>query len=253
MIDYFLSLMSGALINIYFGATALIVGFGFSVLLALGLTRARGMIYYASSTYVYIFRGSPLFIQLYLFYYAIRATGWPGYRIPGTFDKPYDFLLDTLLLAPIVLTLNTAAYAAVIFANALRAVPKGEAEAADAYGFTPFQKFRRVTWPAMIRIAWPAYTNEAVFLFLSTTLVYASLPVIKYRGWGEVKDVFALAKDQAESNFDPFFAYPPAMLLFVLMTLCIFFVFGLVNRRLNRHLSPSQPRPRLRFRPNFIR
>ncbi len=253
MIDYILSLLPGALVNIYFGVTALAIGFAFSILLAFGQLRPKGPIYYFSSAYVYVFRGSPLFIQFYLFYYLIRATGWPGYRPPGTFDRPYEFLLDALLLAPVVLTLNTIAYASVIFANALRAVPKGEQEAAEAYGFSRFKKFRRVTWPSMLRIAWPAYTNEATFLFLSTTLVYASIPVTTRPGGADYKDVFRLAVDKAEETFNPFFAYLPAMGLFVVMSLGIFFVFGLVNRYLNRHLNPSQRGPGLRFRPNFIR
>ena len=105
----------------------------------------------------------------------------------------------------------------------------------------------------MLRIAWPAYTNEVTVLFLSTALVYASIPVTTRPGGANYKDAFILSVDKAEETFNPFFAYLPAMAVFVVMTLGIFFVFGLVNDYLNRHLTDKSARPRLRFRPNFIR
>ena len=76
--------------------------------------------------------------------------------------------------ALIVLFLNTAAYSAEIFYGALRSIPKGDLEAADAYGLSGWKRFRRIQWPTMLRLAWPAYTNEAIFLFHSTTLVFFS-------------------------------------------------------------------------------
>ena len=76
--------------------------------------------------------------------------------------------------ALIVLFLNTAAYSAEIFYGALRSIPKGDLEAADAYGITGWARFRRIQWPTMLRLGWPAYTNEAIFLFHATTLVFFS-------------------------------------------------------------------------------
>ena len=68
-----------------------------------------------------------------------------------------------LFLGPLVLILNTSAYAAEIFYGALRTVPKGEVEAALSMGMNRRNVFRSVTWPNMLRLAWPAYTNEMVF------------------------------------------------------------------------------------------
>ncbi len=89
-----------------------------------------------------------------------------------------DFVLHPLFLGPLVLILNTSAYAAEIFHGALKTVPKGELEAAQAMGMSPWEVFKSVTWPNMLRLAWPAYTNEMVFLFHATALVYFTLPVI---------------------------------------------------------------------------
>jgi polar amino acid transport system permease protein len=71
-----------------------------------------------------------------------------------------------------VLFFNTSAYAAEIFYGALRAVPSKDIEAADSFGFNGAKKFRRIIWPTMLRLAWPSYTNEAIFLFHATTLVF---------------------------------------------------------------------------------
>src|SRR5690606_38210408 len=99
------------------------------------------------------------------------------------------FVLHPLFMGPLVLVLNTAAYTAEIFYGALRAVPRGAVEAAQAYGMSPSQQFRRVIWPNLIRLAWPAYTNEVVFLFHATAIVYFALPVV-----GAQADLMVTAK-----------------------------------------------------------
>jgi len=174
--------------------------------------------------FILIFRGSPLFIQFFLAYFI--------------------FLRLTLL----VLILNTAAYSAEIFYGALRSVPKGEVEAADAYGLSGWSRFRRVIWPTSLRLAWPAYTNEAIFLFHATTLVFFS----GFPAWQQRGDALYYASYFADKTFNPFIAYPILAFYFILLTFVIIGFFGLVNARLNRHL-PSQARPKLRYRPQVIR
>ena len=90
---------------------------------------------------------------------------------------------------------------------------EGGGEAADAFGFSPVKKFWRVTWPAAIRIAWPSYTNEMVFLFLSTALVYTTIPVLRRAGGADYKDMLAIAIDTAKATFNPYISYLPAMIL----------------------------------------
>jgi hypothetical protein len=68
----------------------------------------------------------------------------------------FDPLTSAWLGALIVLFLNTAAYSGEIFYGALRTIPKGDIEAADAYGFSGWTRFRRIVWPTMLRLAWPA-------------------------------------------------------------------------------------------------
>ena len=150
--------------------------------------------------------------------------------------------------ALIVLFLNTSAYAAEIFYGALRAVPKGDLEAADAYGLSGWGKFRRITFPTTMRLAWPAYTNEAIFLFHATALVFfSSFPAFQQKG-----DALYYANYFADRTFNPFIPYPIVAVYFILLTLVIIWVFGAINARLNRHL-PAERRQSLRIRPQVIR
>lgn len=134
------------------------------------------------------------------------------------------------------------------FYGALQSIPKGDVEAADAYGLSGWSRFRRVIWPTSLRLAWPAYTNEAIFLFHATTLVFFS----GFPAWQQRGDALYYASYFADKTFNPFVPYPILAGYFILLTLCIIGVFGLINSRLNRHLPQAQRR-KIRLRPNLIR
>jgi polar amino acid transport system permease protein len=146
-----------------------------------------------------------------------------------------------------VLFLNTSAYSAQIFYGALMAVPRGDIEAAASVGLSGSMRFRRIVWPTMLRLAWPSYTNEAIFLFHATTLVFFS----SFPAWQQRGDALYYASYFAEKTFNPFVAYPIAGAYFILGTVGIIAVFGAINARLNRHMAPTE-RTRLTFRPQFL-
>ncbi|CAM9948845.1 unnamed protein product, partial [Chrysoparadoxa australica] len=160
----------------------------------------------------------------------------------------FDPFTAAWLGAAVVLFLNTSAYSGEIFYGALLSIPKGDMEAADAYGFSGWTKFRKITWPTMLRLAWPAYTNEAIFLFHATTLVYLS----GFPAWRQKGDALYYASYFADKTFNPFVPYPILAGYFILVTLVIISLFGLMNRRLNRHL-PQDVRGRIRLKMNLIR
>ena len=189
--------------------------------------------------FIFLFRGSPLFIQFFFAYFLFLKLKQLGYA---------TFLTSAQAGALIVLILNTAAYSGEIFYGALRAIPRGDVEAADAYGFTGWPRFRRIMWPTMLRLGWPAYTNEAIFLFHATTLVFFS----GFPTWKQQGDALYYASYFADKTFNPFIPYPILAFYFICLTLCIVYIFGRINRHLNRHL-PQERRKRLRIRPNLIR
>ncbi|GAB5449153.1 ABC transporter permease [Gymnodinialimonas sp.] len=242
---------SGMIWNVYFGVLALSLGFFFAVSLAVAKASPRRLLRKPAEWFIFLFRGSPLFIQFFMAYEAFVMLPRLGYEFELfgiAIEAETRWLARAWLGALIVLFLNTSAYAAEIFYGALRSVPKGDLEAADAYGLTGWKKFRRIIFPTTMRLAWPAYTNEAIFMFHATALVFfSSFPAFQQRG-----DALYYASYFADRTYNPFIPYPIVAVYFVILTLCVITLFGLINRRLNRHL-PSDQRRRLRIRPNLIR
>lgn len=221
-----------ALLNIYFAFASIPIGFVLAIFVALGKASRHKTVSLLARGYIYAFRGSPFFIQLFMFYsiaLAFNLSVWKPLGIDW-------FVLNPLFLGPAILCLNTTAYTAEIFYGALLTVPRGEVEAARAYGMTRGQQFRRITWPHLIRLAWPAYTNEVVFLFHATALIYFTLPVI-----GDQKDLMNKAGELFEKDYNAFLHFTAAGLYFLAISLAIFFVFGLVYRRLTRHMPGALP------------
>ena len=238
---------SGLLWNIYFGVLALFFGFFLANALALAKASRHAWIRKPADWFIFIFRGSPLFIQFFLAYEALVLLPRAGIDILGI-TIATSWTTKAWAGALFVLFLNTAAYSAEIFFGALRSIPKGDLEAAEAYGITGWNKFRRIEWPTMLRLGWPAYTNEAIFLFHATTLVFFS----GFPAFGQQGDALYYANYFADKTFNPFVPYPIIALYFICMTLIVTWVFGRVNKRLNRHL-PQNMKSRIRLRPQLVR
>ncbi|MFP3382619.1 MULTISPECIES: ABC transporter permease [Tritonibacter] len=238
--EQFVLIGSGLIWNVYFGVIAIVTGFFFANALAMAKNSPRRWLRSPANGFIFVFRGSPLFIQFFFAYFLFLSL--------KSVSPIFDPLSAAWLGALIVLFLNTSAYSAEIFYGALRSIPKGDIEAADAYGLSGWHRFRRVIWPTMMRLAWPAYTNEAIFLFHATTLVYFS----GFPAWRQKGDALYYANYFADKTFNPFVPYPILAFYFILLTLVIIAVFGAINTRLNRHL-PQERRTKVRFKPQMIR
>ncbi|PXW67997.1 amino acid ABC transporter membrane protein 2 (PAAT family) [Loktanella sp. PT4BL] len=231
---------SGMIWNIYFGVVALCFGFFLATAVAMGKAAQNPLLRKPAEWFIFVFRGSPLFIQFFFAYFVFLSL--------KNVSPFFDPLTSAWAGALVVLFLNTAAYSGEIFYGALQSIPKGDIEAADAYGLSGWTRFRRVIWPTMLRLAWPAYTNEAIFLFHATTLVFFSgFPATQQRG-----DALYYANYFADKTFNPFVPYPILAGYFIILTLIVIGLFGLVNSHLNRHL-PQDVRKKIKVRPQIIR
>ena len=232
-----------ATFNLYFAFASIPLGFPFAIALALGKNSRSTIVSNLSRGYIYAFRGSPLFIQLFMFYSVMLSFNLSHWK-PMGIDH---IVLHPLFLGPMILMLNTSAYTAEIFYGALRSVPKGEVEAAEAVGMSKWRLFRSVTWPNMIRLAWPAYTNEIVFLFHATALIYFTLPVIN-----EQKDIMNKAGELFENDYNVFLHFSVAALYFLVLSMAIFYGSNLIYKRLTRHLAKTEDK-KIKLKPNYIR
>ncbi len=238
---------SGMIWNLYFGVLALVFGFFLANAVAMAKAARNPVLRKPAEWFVFVFRGSPLFIQFFLAYETLVLLPKSGINLFGlTIETAWT--TRAWAGALFVLFLNTAAYSAEIFHGALKSIPKGDLEAAEAYGLTGWKRFIRIEWPTMLRLGWPGYTNEAIFLFHATTLVYFS----GFPAFGQKGDALYYANYFADKTFNPFIPYPIVAFYFICLTLLVTTIYGLVNKRLNRHL-PSNQRQKIRLRPNLIR
>ncbi len=165
-------LMSSSLPKILggLGETLQLVGMslllGFFLALALALLRVYGgsLATQLVKSYVFVFRGTPLLVQIFLIYFGLGQVEWIRE------SWLWILLREPYWCAVLALTLNTGAYASEIFRGALQGVPHGQIEAALAFGMSPLQRFRRVLLPQATRIALPAYGNEMILMVKASSL-----------------------------------------------------------------------------------
>ena len=242
---------SGLIWNIYFGLIAVFFGFWFAIILAIGKNNLSAIYRIPAISFIFLFRGSPLFIQFFFAYELFVLLPKLGVTIDLgfiTLSAETRWLTRAWLGGLIVLFCNTAAYSAEIFYGAIRSIPSTELEAAEAYGITGWNKFWRIIWPSMLRLAWPSYTNEAIFLFHATALIFFS----GFPAWRQSGDALYYASYFADKTFNPFLPYPIVAGYFISVTLIIIVVFGAANQYLNRHLDVQQ-RPKLKLSINLLR
>jgi polar amino acid transport system permease protein len=160
--------------------TLLMAAFGIVLAILLALVGALGRLsrnpvaYGLSGFYTSFFRGTPLIVQLFLFYLAMPRTAqnlidkFPNF-LPTSFDD--FFTWSSFQVGIVVLGLNYGAYMTEIFRAGIQSVSHGQAEAADALGMTYRQKMRRVVLPQAFRVVIPPTGNEFIAMMKDTALV----------------------------------------------------------------------------------
>ena len=158
-----LLLLSGVPLLLQLAFFSIAAGALFAVLLALMRLSGNPVLDYAARSYVFVFRGTPLLVQIFLIYYGLGQ--FPEIR--DSFVWP--FLRQPYWCAMLALTLNTAAYSSEIIRSGILSVPFGQIEAARACGMSRSLVFRRIV-PQGLIVALPAYGNEIILMTRSTAL-----------------------------------------------------------------------------------
>jgi arginine/ornithine transport system permease protein len=201
---------------------SLVIGLLVSVPLAVLRTSSRKWISGPIWFYTYIFRGTPLLIQLYVIYYGIIFIN--GIQESIFWPLAKDALYPTLL----AFALNTAAYTTEILRGAIIATPRGEIEAAKAYGMSRFVTIKRILLPSAFRRALPAYSNEVIFMLHASSI--ASVVTIV--------DLTGAARDVYSKYYAPFEAFFFVAMLYLLLTFLIIYVFKQLEKNMLAHLRP---------------
>ncbi len=180
--------------------------------------------------FTYVFRGTPLLVQLFLIYYGLAQFAW----VRESFAWPW--LREAWFCAWLAFTLNTAAYTTEIFAGALRNTPPGEVEAARAYGLRGWRLYRRILWPSSLRRALPQYSNEVVGLMHATSIASTVTLV----------DVTRVARDVYANHLLPVEGFGMAAALYFTLTFTLVGGFKLLEGRVMRHLQTQRDQPTTR-------
>lgn len=152
----------GLLLNLYFTVGALALSFPLGILVALGRRSSLPVVRGSCLVYIEFFRGAPLVILLF--------AGWLvlPFFLPPQFPTP-----NVITRVLTILVLFTSAYVAEIVRGGLQGVPRGQWEAAQALGLSPWRQTRLVILPQALRSVIPALVGQAISIFKDTTLVIA--------------------------------------------------------------------------------
>jgi len=174
--------------------------------------------------YTYLFRGTPLLIQLYIIYYGIA-------QIPGIQETFWwTIFREPFYPALLAFTLNTAAYTTEIIRGAIIATPMGEIEAAKAYGMSWMLRMRRIILPNAARRAVQAYSNEVIFMLHASAIASVVTMV----------DLTGAARNIYARTYAPFDAFIFVALIYLMLTFILVFVFRKLENHLLRHQRPAK-------------
>lgn len=145
---------------------AMLLGLALGVPLAVLQVYGPKPVRRAVSLYVWLFRGIPILVQLYIFYFGILA--WLS-TLPGLMHLGLD---SPFVAAVLVLGLTSSAYQSQIFRGAIQSLPQGQLKAARALGMTDAAAIRTIVLPQALRLSIPAWSNEYSILLKDSALAF---------------------------------------------------------------------------------
>ena len=194
---------------------------GLILAILLLLMRLSGKFYldWVAQVYIYIFRGTPILVQIFIIYYGLPQ-----------FEAIRDSIFWHILREPtgcaiLALTLNTGAYVSEILRGGVLGVDKGLLEAGSALGMSARQKFIYITTPLATRLALPAYSNDVISLLKSTALASTIT----------ITDMTGIARTIVADTYAPYEVFISLAIVYMIFTFGIQRLFGLFERYLGRY------------------
>jgi len=213
--DIFGQLLVGLPLTLNLAVLSLLGGGGLALILNLLRLSRVGSVF--ASAYVFVFRGTPLLIQIFMIYYGLASFGF----VRQSFLWP--FLREPYWCGLLALVLNDAAYTSEILRGGLRAVPKGAVEAGRVSGMTRATVLRRVILPIAARQALPAYGNEVISMLKATALV-STITLMEVTG---------IARAEVSSTYRAVEIFLCAAAIYLVLSLVITRAIGWLERWLS--------------------
>ena len=159
--------------------------------------------------YVWIFRGTPMLVQLYVVFYGLPKVG---------------LILEAFPAAVVVFSLNTGAYASETIRAAILSVPVGQMEAGYCSGMTYMQTMRRIILPQAMRTAFPPLSNSLIGLVKDTSLASNIT----------VTEMFLTAQRIASRTYEPFWMYLEVGFIYLIFCTALTYLQRWLEKKLER-------------------
>ena len=219
--ETWLALLAGLPLTLKLATSSIACGAAGALLLALMRLSGQPLLAWPAQAYVFVFRGTPLLVQIFLIYYGLgqfRPT-LQAVNVWWFFREPYWCALTALAL-------NTAAYSSEIIRGGILSVPFGQVEAARACGMGRLTLFRRIVAPIALRQALPAYSNEVILMVKATSLASVITLV----------EVTFIAQKLISQTFRAVEIFLAAGSIYLLLNFTLTRLFALLEHWLSPHL-----------------
>ncbi|USD66239.1 ABC transporter permease [Vibrio sp. SCSIO 43136] len=197
---------------------SLIIGLLIAIPVAIARNSENWLLKGPCWAFIYFFRGTPLLVQLYLIYYGMDQF----FPVVGTLWE------NAWFCALVAFVLNTSAYTSEIIRGAINGLPKGEVEAAKAYGMSNIMTYRRIILPSALRRALPAYSNEVIFMLHGSAVA----------GIVTILDLTGAARLVNSRYYAPFESFLTAGLFYMSLTFIILWCFKWAEKRFLAYSRP---------------
>jgi polar amino acid transport system permease protein len=196
-----------------------LLGLILAIILLLMRISGKNYLNWPAQVYIYIFRGTPILVQIFIIYYGLPQ-----------FDAIRDSILWPILREPtgcaiFALTLNTGAYVSEILRGGVLGVDRGLLEAGTALGMSARQRFIYITTPIATRISLPAYSNDVISLLKSTALASTIT----------IADMTGIARTIVADTYAPYEIFISLAIVYMIFTFFIQRLFGVIERYLGRY------------------
>jgi polar amino acid transport system permease protein len=186
--------MGGVGVTLTVVGGALAMGLAFGLVLAVAQVYGRTWLRRLAGVYVWFFRGIPLLVLLFLFYFGVLVA--------------LEIELTPFMVAVIVLGLISSAYQAQIFRGAILAVPEGQMKAARAIGMSDGRAIMLIVLPQALRLAIPGWSNEYTVIMKDSAVTYAL----------GVAELMARTNHVASRTYQHFWLYLMVGCIYLLLT-----------------------------------
>ena len=222
-IEQFPEVLKGVPITMAITIVAMIFGMLFGILIALCRIYKLPILNRLFILYISFIRGTPLIVQLYVFFYGVPVLlDFINVKFGTNFNASE---ISPLIYAFIVYTLNTSAYQAETFRSSINAIHVGQMEAAQSIGMTTAQAMYRIILPQAFIVALPNLGNLFIGLIKATSLAFAV----------KVVEIMALARIIANDGYLFLEMYLVAAVIYWIISLVFEYTFVAMEKRMRRY------------------